>query len=1117
MLFLLLFLKSANPLPPLPRRGCERSLNVSECTYDVSCTDYVEGDTQSYMLRRRDPYSFYIEHAEYVDGNFVRKQYTCAEYIPYDYGDSALSTINLRYKTSIILNSEDEIPQTHNFPFVLFSAITRLDISNNEFNEVPNLKEMNHLKFLNLSSNYLTKARLSNPKELPALREIDLSYNTIASITVDSKQNVYSNLEKLNLSHNYLVEISDSIFDGCPLLEILDISYNYVDTLSISTFEGIKKLTTLFLSHNRISDINHSLFRFTELLTLDLSHNQIEHLRLYEFEKLTKLETIDLSSNLIKNIEQTIFKNMNFLTSVNLHTNKLTFINKDAFENVSRLSTIDLSDNLFNVLPRGLFRGKNIRDFDIHGNNLQDSLTKGTFEGLNLVTELDLSYQHVTTLEDYAFLGLDNVETLLLNNNEISSMAKNCFRALLKLNILDLSNNKITDLQFNVEDLLKLDSIVLRNNYLTQIKYEDFKGLNSLQFLDLGYNKLTGFESNSFNSLQDLINFEISNNPLTGSLEENTFEGLNSLPKLVLSWTQLSAVNNGSFEGMTELRELNMSHSKINDLQYNAFIHTGALEVVDLSYNQLRTFEINSTDLSNIIVLLLNNNLLKVISETTFFGLSRLTNISLAHNNIKNVHVDAFSAQNVLGHLDLSYNLDIVFNVSFLLQNRHLYFLCLSGIRNGITFTAVKDDELTNLEISFSGLTNITGIGLKELVGLRNLVLSNNEITELEVGTFKNLSNLRQLDLSCNKIISIQPGVFKDCIHLNSLNISHNSLTFVTYGIFRGLMYLNTLDMSYNNINSLENERFYEVLSLSTLIVDHNKIHSINAEDFSGTSLTTLSIGENLLSCELLVNLKKRPLSFSITAIKLNEHSNENIDGITCNMNNLSYERKTNVSNSGESERLLIDIRELLIKIANKNISVDRPVPRNNSLQYFNNITDRIDKIIAQYEEKNTVSSNFTSLLVAQSNDTNIILSKILNTLNKRPISQTTPFPLSKDNATNELINYVNKIKEELQNTIAAEREDIINEVEKKLSIINPKLHTSTNSPIGPVQNKLQAKNDTQENNKSSLFTETCVALILIIMVLVILYKFYKSRMFVRARRSYSTRELPGAMESPGL
>lgn len=992
----------------------------------------------------------------------------------------------------------------------VLNIVISLDLTSNTFSEFPTLRRMMNLVTLNLSQNSLNTAKLSNMKELPSLKEIDLSHNTISYIQKLDYEYPLGKLENINLSDNYLEEIPDAIFESFSNLTNLDISYNIINTLSPFTFEGIKKLAYLNISHNKLSDINASLFRFSELLTLDLSSNKLKNINANDFNSLTKLTSLNLKSNIIVSIDKNTFLNLCILNSLDISDNELEILDKDTFKTIADLKNIMISKNKFKNLPKSLFKGKSIELFSIFENNLEGSIERGTFDGLQLVTELDLSNQRLDSIEDNAFYGLGQLVVLLLQNNDIKTLSSKCFNMLTYLKQLDLSYNKIINIEFEKENLGNLESLSIRNNYLTVIKHEHFQGLDSLQVLDLSDNKITRLESNSFKSLKNLISFEISNNPLNGNLEENTFEGLNSLPSLDISCTLLTTIQNGSFNGMAQLINLNISRSQIKTLQFNSFIHTGAMETLDLSHNKITEFNINNTQISNLNILYLNNNNIKALDSQNFGQMLHLTKIIISYNNLEQIETHAFKYQKDLRVLDVSYNPNLMFNVYLINNTNNLDGLHLSGIKTGMTFGDIENVPLSHITISNSSIADVKELKLNGLKHLDYLELSHNKISTVDFDCFSNISTLRTLDLSYNKITYIQPGALKDNTMLHSLNISHNYLTSITYGIFRGLIYLQTLDISYNNIDNLQNERFYEVRSLTVLIVDHNRIETINAEEFLGTSLSKLSIGDNPIPCNLLVSFQQKSLPFQITAIKLDENNSENVKGITCNKYKdiIPYNIPgviPPVPNNDNIRPILINIRDILLNKLNSN---DHEFTKSKDEEYLANITSQTAKINNNIQNQLLYLTNLTSK-IANNNGTNILLERILKVMTmsslKRP---TTPAPITKNNATyDNLVNYINKLKQQLEDTIAFEKNNILNEVETKLSAVS-----SRDSMTEAVHEKLSAEADALE--PKSIFTETCVGLILLILVCLVLYKFYKSGMFMRKRLSVSTRELPDAMDS---
>ncbi|KAF9422341.1 hypothetical protein HW555_001931 [Spodoptera exigua] len=1083
-------------------QNCDTKYDSENCRYNIYCTNTFNID------RRWDNF----QHNIYGQRQGQINSEECSKYITYM--GYHIDRIFLTYKatlddTSLLPRVVPESSPWNRRRDDVWDIIYNLDLSDNNYEIAPIFKNMQNLVKVDLSRNQISKASLSNANELQALTDIDLSFNRISNITVDSYEIPYTKLKKINISHNYLVKIPDAIFDKIDDLQTLDLSHNYIEGFSPFTFEGTRSLLHLNLSHNRLTDINSSLFRFTELKTLTLSGNRIKELKISDFEKLTKLEYLDLSSNSIKTIDYDVFRNMALLANLDLSNNVLENLNQDSFENLQSLTSIDLSRNKLRQLPKDLFKNRSIYNFSVSDNFIEGSLTKGTFEGVNVST-LDLSFQELATVEDYAFNQMVKLETLMLNNNGIYSLSNLCFRTLTNLLSLDLSNNKISSIDFDKTDLTLLDSLFLKNNRLVQIKHENFQHLISLQFLDLSGNSISQLDSNSFKSLRSLINLKISANPLSGTLKTGTFDGLVSLPSLDISRNLLTTIQNASFNDMTELKSLNMSRSKIKELEFNVFVNTGYVETLDLSFNELEKFCVNLTELVGLSILLLNNNLIKTISSSSFHGLSRLTEINLAYNSMENIQNDSFKSLIDLRNLDLSYNEQLIFIESLINNTENLNSLDLSGVKTNINFSLSKDSTIQIVSISDAGLNNITNLNLSTLTQLNHLTLRNNSLTRLEIGALTDIKKLTYLDLSFNKISYIQPGAFKDNEMLFYLNMSHNCLSVVGYGIFRGLIYLNTLDMSFNSIKDLQSERFYEVKSLTQLIVDHNKIESINVEEFAGTSLSKLSIGENPLSCRLLVRLKKRGVPFEITAIKLDEHTGENIDGVTCNkeIGRPTFEPTVKFDNSSEKNEVLIDIRNVLYNISNKS------VPQNDNGKYFDNITNVIEKSNKINNDNLSKLANLTFKVIELDNNTNILLNKILNSLqenvDKNSDTLATTAPILNVNSTIEFIPYIDKVKKQLEKTIADEKQNILNELERKLSLSVYHTESITKSP---GTEKLVSNNE----GAQSIFTETCVALILLILVCFILYKFYKSRMFVRSRMSYSTRELPGAMDNSTL
>ncbi|XP_045452698.1 chaoptin-like [Melitaea cinxia] len=1006
--------------------GCEKEFNEEECFIDLYCVSYVT-DIDYIGSHEHDTCERGVYYNEERGGYFV--------------------PVLLHYRSS---HSDEGIPRIHDFSYVTYMVIY-LDLTFNNYTNLPTLTEMKALESLNVSHNNINTAKLSNVYNLESLIEIDFSFNKIDTINITHDEFVYRKLKKLWLSHNQLIDLPDAIFNNLSDLEFLDLSYNFINTLTLTAFVGLKELKVLKLSHNKIYELNYSLFCLNSLRELYLDDNKIVSILVHDFERLSNLKILDLRKNLIQGLDKNLFNNLTLVKEIDLSDNLLTAIDKATFSTTFNLQSINLSNNKLTEIPIRLFQAKNISFFSIEKNNLQGSLKRGTFDGLQLNTKLDMSYQSISTIEDYAFYGLDNLIELLLNNNKIHTLSNKCFKTLQKLVHLDLSSNVITQIDFDKENLLSLRSLIFHNNHITQIKKDNFEQLQLLQFLDLSQNNISNIESQSFKTLAYLNSLLIDKNPLMGNLQSNTFEGLSEVPKLELSYTLLNVIANASFYDMINLNDLNISHSKVCELQYNTFSNTGKIDVLDLSYNMIKYFSVNVTDLKSLKKLLLNNNRLTVLYSNTFKGMSALNQIILSNNLITSADIDTFKNQANLHYLDLSNNTNIKLNFSVINEMKLLETLLLSNSISNITFEDFDELPLSKLEISNSNIQNIGKLHLSKLKKIQSLCLSKNNVKQLVVGEFSDMDEIVEIDVSYNKIDSIQPGVFKDNHMLDKLNVSHNALLAINYGVLNGLVHLKVLDISFNYIDSLETERFYRVPALEELIADHNRITDVSIEDFLGTNIKKLSIGDNPLSCEVVTKLKMASdPSFIITALRHIEEKEENIDGITCNYHHDEFFFNTKINEKQKSkdynENTLIQIRDILLKLNSGKIQNEERFIHNENLHNFTEILQRLHM---DYTDNWSQLNNETLGLSEEQKTTNKLLERILK---------------------------------DMDNAMVLNREKILAEVESKIASGISKhietVPTMTSSLSMHKNEKFTLNNDP----KSSVFVETCIAFILLIL-----------------------------------
>ncbi|XP_011632410.2 protein artichoke-like [Pogonomyrmex barbatus] len=208
-----------------------------------------------------------------------------------DLSGNVLETLNERTMDGLL---RLEFLDLHNnrlvsLPETLFDssrvhAIEKIDLSNNHFNEIPNLtlqRQSASLFSLKLARNRIVEVFaqdiINNVKELD-LSENPLSENAIRGILGEAKILRSLNLantnikiiprlempflKHLNLSGNAIADIKPIILERTTMLESFDVSRNHLTALTnlVSTFKNLPVLLSLDISNNEIKNINESNF-----------------------------------------------------------------------------------------------------------------------------------------------------------------------------------------------------------------------------------------------------------------------------------------------------------------------------------------------------------------------------------------------------------------------------------------------------------------------------------------------------------------------------------------------------------------------------------------------------------------------------------------------------------------------------------------------------------------------------------------------------------------------------------------------------------------------------------------------------------------------------------------
>ena len=316
---------------------------------------------------------------------------------------------------------------------------------------------------------------------LSGLVFLDLSHNFLRELP-DSILAEVASLDTLNLEENLLAALPEGVFAALTGLEYLDLSDNALTALPGSSFSGFTALRKLYLDDNWLTTVPEGIFAdLTALDTLWLEDNALGTLPDGVFDNLSELKALDLSGNLLSALPESAFDDLTSLEYLTLSGNRLTELREGVFDNITSVTELFFASNRLGTLPDGAF----------------DNLTE--------LEELFIGANRLTALPDSAFANLAAIERLSMTRNRLTELPEGVFEDLSELHYLSFSNNRVTEVPNGVfDDLASLDTLWMQNNGLTALPEGVFDGTPDLEFLSAYENSLTELPRGLFAGMSGL-------------------------------------------------------------------------------------------------------------------------------------------------------------------------------------------------------------------------------------------------------------------------------------------------------------------------------------------------------------------------------------------------------------------------------------------------------------------------------------------------------------------------------------------------------------------------------------------------------------------------------------
>lgn len=373
----------------------------------------------------------------------------------------------------------------------------------------------------------------------------------------------------------------------------------------------------------------------SEINLLDLSYNELENEDLQMLDKFTDfLVTLKLSCNNLTYIPPNSLSTVSILHELSLEGNILEYVNSTSFENLIRLRkligirSLHFDSNTFEHL-----NGLDELSIVFDSTNFDENI----FSHLNLNT-LDIAFKLIPHIPTNIFrFGVDTLLHLSIDAPNVEILHEDTFSGLTILRSITIKckiMNTLPSFIFHADD--NDDSRNMPINLVTVV----IDGVKSLP-RDL-FDKQQSLKKLSLNNIEDMF----------------LFDPESQIDTLDLSGSFLYRINYDWFSSFKSLRSLNLSRTQIHDLHNDSFSTLLSLTNLDLSFNNITDFPkgLFEASINTLVALNVSNNLIKNISMATFESLKSLEKLDMQHNALNYIDEHAFEDLFMLTELVLDDN-----------------------------------------------------------------------------------------------------------------------------------------------------------------------------------------------------------------------------------------------------------------------------------------------------------------------------------------------------------------------------------------------------------------------------------------------------------------------------
>ncbi|XP_076234236.1 FLII actin remodeling protein isoform X2 [Calliopsis andreniformis] len=343
----------------------------------------------------------------------------------------------------------------------LMTGIRWLKLDQTNLSEIPEeMGKLLKLEHLSLVKNKLERL-YGELTELGCLRTLNIRRNNVKSSGIPAELFHLEELTTLDLSRNNLKEVPEGLERARSLLN-LNLSHNHIDTIPNTLFVHLTDLLFLDLSNNKLETLPPQTRRLANLQTLNLNHNPLGHFQLRQLpslmnlttlqmrdtqrtlnnipsslETLTNLQELDLSRNDLPRVPDALYSLPN-LRRLNLSDNQITELST-AIELWTKLETLNVCRNKLTTIPPSICKIVTLRRLYLNDNQLDFD---GIPSGIGKLSSLQVFSAANNRLEmiPEGLCRCGSLKKLILSSNRLITVP-DAVHLLTDLERLDLRDN----------------------------------------------------------------------------------------------------------------------------------------------------------------------------------------------------------------------------------------------------------------------------------------------------------------------------------------------------------------------------------------------------------------------------------------------------------------------------------------------------------------------------------------------------------------------------------------------------------------------------------------------------------------------------------------------------